>query len=98
MSLNKDSSDEIEKEQDCRDKKEWMSSVQLWKTDDFQNTQIKTKVDKDQTNSLMFLYYLSGNETVKGLFVCGFCEIITNSIRGNVTEEFFCFLFCLIEK
>ncbi|KAA0031277.1 hypothetical protein IC582_000033 [Cucumis melo] len=43
MSLNKDSSDENEKEEDCRDKKEWMSSVQLWKTDDLQNTQIKTK-------------------------------------------------------
>ncbi|XP_022135634.1 transcription factor HHO6 [Momordica charantia] len=43
ISLKKDS-DENEEEQDSRDKKEWMSSVQLWKTDDFQNTpQIKTK-------------------------------------------------------
>ncbi|XP_038887450.1 transcription factor HHO6 [Benincasa hispida] len=43
LSLNKDSSDQNEKDEDCRDKKEWMSSVQLWKTDEFQNTQIKTK-------------------------------------------------------
>lgn len=53
MSLNKDSSDENEKEEDCRDKKEWMSSVQLWKTDDFQNTQTKTKVHNDNTNSVI---------------------------------------------
>lgn len=45
MSLNKNSSDGNEKEQDCRDKKEWMSSVQLWKTDEFLNNQFKIKVD-----------------------------------------------------
>ncbi|XP_022952414.1 transcription factor HHO6-like isoform X2 [Cucurbita moschata] len=43
VSLNRDSSDEEEKEQDCGDKKEWMSSVQLWKTDQLPNAQIKTK-------------------------------------------------------
>lgn len=74
MSLNKDSSDENEKEEDCRDKKEWMSSVQLWKTDDLQNTQIKTKVDNDKTNSVIDVMccsciFMSENEIVKVLFV-----------------------------
>ncbi|XP_023530102.1 transcription factor HHO6-like [Cucurbita pepo subsp. pepo] len=43
ISLNKDSPNDNEKKQDCRDKKEWMSSVQLWNSDDFQNTQTKAK-------------------------------------------------------
>ncbi|XP_022972354.1 transcription factor HHO6-like isoform X1 [Cucurbita maxima] len=63
LSLNRDSSDEEEKEQDCGDKKEWMSSVQLWKTDQLPNAQIKTKRNEG------WGYLAAANKNEERLFV-----------------------------
>ncbi|KAJ4966468.1 hypothetical protein NE237_018317 [Protea cynaroides] len=45
LKRNSDDDGGVKKEKDCRDKKNWMSSVQLWSTNDCSNADLKSVTD-----------------------------------------------------